>query len=67
MVWVAARFVLLDLLEAGIVWKWLIGLMLVLLLGCVGSGYWAYSSGKLKPLMEKFNPELELWPFGLSP
>lgn len=67
MVRVAARFVLLDLLEAGIVWKWLIGLMLVLLLGCVGSGYWAYSSGKLKPLMEKFNPESKLTAVRLEP
>jgi multidrug efflux pump subunit AcrA (membrane-fusion protein) len=39
------------------VWKWLLGIGLFLVLSCVGSGYWAYSSGKLKPLLEKFNPD----------
>lgn len=37
-------------------WKWLLGIFLVLTLGCVGTGYWAVSSGKLKELQERFNP-----------
>lgn len=40
-------------------WKWLIGLFLVLALGCVGSGYWLSASGKLRELQEQFNPGMK--------
>ncbi len=42
--------------EAALVWKWLAALFLVLTLGCVGTGYWAVSSGTLKELREKLDP-----------
>ncbi len=37
-------------------WKWLLGIAFVLILCCTGSGYWVYSSGKLKEWQEKFQP-----------
>ncbi|MEK6700830.1 MAG: efflux RND transporter periplasmic adaptor subunit [Planctomycetota bacterium] len=40
-------------------WKWLLGIALVLVLGCVGSGYWLASSGKLKEFQEQFNPAMK--------
>jgi len=41
------------------VWKWLIIVVLVLSLGCVGSGYWMYSSGKLDEYMKMVRPDLK--------
>lgn len=48
-------------------WKWILGVAAVLGLTCVGGGFWAYSSGKLKPLMEQFNPESKSTPVRLEP
>ncbi|MCC6678027.1 MAG: efflux RND transporter periplasmic adaptor subunit [Phycisphaerales bacterium] len=38
-------------------WKWLLGIALVLLLGCVGSGYWMVSSGQYEKLKLQFSGE----------
>jgi len=41
------------------VWKWLLGIAAVLLLGCVGSGVYLKTSGRLDELMLRFRPELK--------
>lgn len=38
-------------------WKWLLGIALVLVLGCVGSGYWMVSSGQYEKLRKQFSGE----------
>lgn len=48
-------------------WKWLLGISLFLVAGCVGTGYWAYSSGKLKPIIERFNPDSKATTVRLEP
>lgn len=48
-----------SLWEDSLVWKWLLGIALLLVLGCVGSGYWLASSGKLKEFQEQFNPGMK--------
>lgn len=40
-------------------WKWLLGIFVVLVLGCAGGSYWLYSSGQLKKLQEQFRPDLQ--------
>ncbi len=40
-------------------WKWLLGFGLLLIAGCVGSGWWLASSGKLKQFQEQFNPAMK--------
>ncbi|MFO0835739.1 MAG: efflux RND transporter periplasmic adaptor subunit [Phycisphaerales bacterium] len=42
-----------------LVWKWLLGIFVVLVLGCAGGSYWLYSSGQLKKLQEQFRPDLQ--------
>jgi HlyD family secretion protein len=41
------------------VWKWLLGLVLVLLLTCVGSGYYVYASGKWEQIAQFIRPDLK--------
>jgi HlyD family secretion protein len=41
------------------VWKWLVIVAVVLLIGCVGSGYWLQSSGKFDEYMKMLRPELK--------
>src|SRR5262245_35494228 len=38
-------------------WKWLLGIGLVLILGCGGSGVWLVSSGQFAKLKQQFNHE----------
>lgn len=38
-------------------WKWLLGIALVLVLGCAGSGYWLVSSGQFEKLKNQFSGE----------
>lgn len=38
-------------------WKWLLGLALILLLGCVGSGVWLAKSGQLEKMKKQFGGE----------
>lgn len=40
-------------------WKWLLGIFVVLVLGCAGGSYWLYSSGQLQKMREQFSPELQ--------
>lgn len=40
-------------------WKWLLGIFVVLVLGCAGGSFWLYSSGQLKKLQEQFRPDLQ--------
>ena len=43
-------------------WKWLIGIVVVLAASCAGSGYYLQSSGKLRQLQEKYQPGLKATP-----
>lgn len=47
-------------------WKWLLGIALVLLLGCVGSGYWMVSSGQYEKLRKQFSGESKATPVRLE-
>ncbi|MDX2130702.1 MAG: efflux RND transporter periplasmic adaptor subunit [Planctomycetota bacterium] len=40
-------------------WKWLLIVFLLLVVGCVGSGYYLQSSGKLDELMKMVRPDLK--------
>lgn len=47
-------------------WKWLVGAVVVLLAGCVGTGVYMEKTGKLKEFQEKFNPALKPKPVRLA-
>lgn len=40
-------------------WKWLLIIVAVLLLGCVGTGYWMQSSGRFDKYMKMIRPDLK--------
>lgn len=41
-------------------WKWIVAGCVLILGSCAGGGVYLYSSGKLKPIIERFNPESKL-------
>jgi len=48
------------------VWKWLIGVFLVIVAGCAGGGWWFKSSGNFDKVMEQFRPDLKATPVRLE-
>lgn len=48
-------------------WKWLLGIALVLLLGCIGSGYWLVSSGQFEQYRKQFTGEAKATQVRLEP
>jgi HlyD family secretion protein len=42
------------------VWKWLLGIGILLLLSCAGGAFWAYNSGKIQEWREKFDPSAKV-------
>ncbi len=40
-------------------WKWILALGIILVLGCAGSGYYLYSSGQYTEILQKFRPDLK--------
>lgn len=48
-------------------WKWLLGIFIVLVLGCSGGGYWVYSSGAWDTMQQWFRPDMKPTAVRLEP
>ncbi|MCE7973374.1 MAG: efflux RND transporter periplasmic adaptor subunit [Leptolyngbya sp. PLA1] len=48
-------------------WKWLLIIVVILLLGCVGTGYWMQSTGRIDKYMKMIRPDLKPTEVRLSP